>query len=73
MSNEKTQTNGNNGSDMDTIMGQLATVKETAKQLVGSITEFERSLKTCASDLRKRERLVKSTISSLKGLKELGG
>ena len=73
MTTEKGKTDGNNGSDMDTILGQLAAVRETAKQLVASITEFERSLKTCDSDLRKRERLVKSTISSLKGLKELSG
>ena len=70
---KKNQTTGNNGADMDAIMGRLASLKDQAKRLLGTIVETEKAIKGCANDMRKREKLVKSTISSLKGLKELSG
>ena len=65
---KKNQTTGNNGSDMDTIMGRLASLKDQAKRLLGSIVETEKAIKGCATDMKKKGKLVKSTLSSLKEL-----
>jgi len=70
-SDSKNQATENGGVDMDAVLGMLAGVKDQAKQLLGAVAEAEKGLKSCAGDMRKKERLVKSTLSSLKELKEL--
>jgi len=70
-SDSKNQTPENGSVDMDAVLGMLAGVKDQAKQLSSAVAEAEKALKSCAGDMRKKERLVKSTLSSLKELKEL--
>jgi len=68
---EEKENNNDKPNGIEVIVERVGGLKESLRQALNGVVELERTIKAYGSDLRKREKLVRTTLASLKELKRL--